>query len=99
MDFGVFDDNWELLEALAKASMKTKDYVSEMLHNVPFTPWFIRRNEVSVEIEIYYRTRIKKKKRIQVRSIIYFFLASTTFATAAFFLTDSMPLTRPSFDL
>jgi hypothetical protein len=41
----------ELLEELAKANVKTKGNVFTMLYNPPFTPWFLRRNEVAIEVE------------------------------------------------
>lgn len=42
----------ELLEELAKARIKTKGDVFTMLYNAPFMPWFMRRNEVAIEIEL-----------------------------------------------
>lgn len=42
----------ELLEALTKAKIKTKGNVFAMLYNAPFTPWFMRRNEVTIEVEL-----------------------------------------------
>ena len=42
----------ELLEELAQAKVKTKGGVFTMLYNAPFTPWFMRRNEVAIEVEI-----------------------------------------------
>jgi len=42
----------ELLEELAKAKIKTKGNVFTMLYNAPYTPWFMRRNEVAVEVEL-----------------------------------------------
>ena len=41
----------ELLEELAKAEIKTSGNVFSMRYNGPFTPWFLRRNEVAVPIE------------------------------------------------
>jgi hypothetical protein len=41
----------DLLEELAKAGMKTEGHVFSMRYNGPFTPWFLRRNEVAVEVE------------------------------------------------
>jgi hypothetical protein len=41
----------ELLEELAKAKVKTKGSVFTMLYNPPFTPGFLRRNEVAIEVE------------------------------------------------
>ncbi len=40
-----------LLEELAKAGIKTVGNVFSMRYNGPFTPWFLRRNEVAVVIE------------------------------------------------
>jgi effector-binding domain-containing protein len=40
----------ELLEELRKAGVKTKGTVFAMLYNSPFTPWFMRRNEVAAEV-------------------------------------------------
>lgn len=40
----------ELLDALGKAQVKTKGSVFALLYNSPFTPWFMRRNEVAIEI-------------------------------------------------
>lgn len=42
----------ELLDELAKAGIKTKGDIFSMLYNPPFTPWFMRRNEVAIEVEI-----------------------------------------------
>lgn len=41
----------QLLEELARNGVRTKGAVFTMLYNPPFTPWFMRRNEVAVEIE------------------------------------------------
>ena len=41
----------ELLQELANAKVKTKGSVFTMLYNPPFTPSFLRRNEVAVEVE------------------------------------------------
>ena len=41
----------EMLEELTKAGIKTVGQVFTMRYNGPFTPWFMRRNEVAVEIE------------------------------------------------
>jgi len=41
----------ELLEELKKANIKTQGNVFSMRYNGPFTPWFMRRNEVAVPIE------------------------------------------------
>ncbi len=40
----------ELLEELANAKISTKGSVFSMLYNPPFTPSFMRRNEVAIEI-------------------------------------------------
>jgi hypothetical protein len=42
----------ELLEELAKAGIKTEGHVFSMRYNGPFTPWFLRRNEVAVPVRI-----------------------------------------------
>jgi hypothetical protein len=42
----------ELLEELTKAKIKTGGQVFTMRYNGPFTPWFMRRNEVAVAIEV-----------------------------------------------
>lgn len=41
----------ELLETLKNAGVKTKGGVFTMLYNPPFTPGFLRRNEVAIEVE------------------------------------------------
>jgi hypothetical protein len=41
----------ELLEELEKAKIKTKGDAFSMLYNAPFTPSFMRRNEVAIEVE------------------------------------------------
>lgn len=41
----------QLLEELARNGVKTRGGIFTMLYNPPFTPWFMRRNEVAVEIE------------------------------------------------
>jgi len=41
----------ELLEELGKAEIKTRGSVFSMLYNPPFTPSFLRRNEVAIEVE------------------------------------------------
>jgi len=41
----------ELLEILKKAGVRTAGSVFSMRYNGPFTPWFLRRNEVAVEVE------------------------------------------------
>jgi hypothetical protein len=41
----------ELLQELSNAKVKTKGSVFTMLYNPPFTPSFLRRNEVAVEVE------------------------------------------------
>lgn len=41
----------ELLQELANSKVKTKGIIFSMLYNPPFTPSFLRRNEVAVEVE------------------------------------------------
>jgi hypothetical protein len=41
----------EMLQELAKAGMKTVGQVFLMRYNGPFTPWFLRRNEVAITVE------------------------------------------------
>jgi hypothetical protein len=41
----------EMLEELKKAGIKPLGRVFTMRYNGPFTPWFMRRNEVAVAIE------------------------------------------------
>jgi len=41
----------EMLEELTKAEIETAGQVFTMRYNGPFTPWFMRRNEVAVAIE------------------------------------------------
>ena len=41
----------ELLEELKKAGVKIVGSVFSMRYNGPFTPWFLRRNEVAVTVE------------------------------------------------
>lgn len=41
----------ELLDVLVMAKLKTKGDVFTMLYNPPFTPGFLRRNEVAIEVE------------------------------------------------
>ncbi len=41
----------ELLSELAKAKIRTRGSVFTMLYNPPFTPGFLRRNEVAIELE------------------------------------------------
>jgi hypothetical protein len=40
-----------MLNELKKAGMNTIGQVFTMKYNGPFTPWFMRRNEVAVEVE------------------------------------------------
>ena len=42
----------ELLEELAKAGVRTASQVFSMRYNGPFTPWFLRRNEVAVAVDV-----------------------------------------------
>jgi hypothetical protein len=41
----------ELIDELANAKISTKGGVFSMLYNPPFTPSFLRRNEVAIEIQ------------------------------------------------
>lgn len=41
----------ELLDELARAGIKAIGGTFQMLYNAPFTPWFLRRNEVAVEVD------------------------------------------------
>jgi len=41
----------ELLDELSGAKIRTRGSVFTMLYNPPFTPGFLRRNEVAIEIE------------------------------------------------
>jgi hypothetical protein len=41
----------ELLQELADAKVTTRGSVFTMLYNPPFTPGFLRRNEVAIEVE------------------------------------------------
>jgi hypothetical protein len=41
-----------LLETLRRNNMETRGDVIVMRYNPPFTPWFLRRNEVAVEVNI-----------------------------------------------
>jgi hypothetical protein len=45
------EKNKELLQELANAKVKTKGSIFTMLYNPPFTPSFLRRNEVAIEVE------------------------------------------------
>jgi hypothetical protein len=42
----------EMLEELTKAEIESVGQVFTMRYNGPFTPWFIRRNEVAVEVKL-----------------------------------------------
>ena len=42
----------ELLGELEGAGIKTKASTFSMLYNAPYTPWFMRRNEVAIEVEL-----------------------------------------------
>jgi len=42
----------EILEELTKAEIETVGQVFTMRYNGPFTPWFMRRNDVAVEVEL-----------------------------------------------
>ena len=41
----------ELLKELAEAGIKTAGQVFSMRYNGPYTPWFLRRNEVAITVE------------------------------------------------
>ena len=41
-----------LLETLRRNNIEIKGEVTLMRYNPPFTPWFLRRNEVAVEVNI-----------------------------------------------
>jgi hypothetical protein len=41
----------EMLKELAEAGIKTAGQVFSMRYNGPFTPWFMRRNEVAITVE------------------------------------------------
>lgn len=41
----------KLLKELAEAGVKTVGQVFSMRYNAPFTPWFMRRNEVAITVE------------------------------------------------
>ncbi|MEJ2126264.1 MAG: heme-binding protein [Candidatus Bathyarchaeota archaeon] len=40
----------ELITKLQKANIKTKGNIFSMRYSSPYTPWFLRRNEVAIEI-------------------------------------------------
>jgi hypothetical protein len=42
----------DLMKELAKAKMKTKGNVFVMRYSGPYMPWFLRRNEVALEVEV-----------------------------------------------
>jgi hypothetical protein len=42
----------QLLEELKKANIKTKGTIFTMRYSGPFTPWFMRRNEVAIEVNL-----------------------------------------------
>jgi hypothetical protein len=46
------EKNKELLQDLANARVKTKGSIFTMLYDPPFTPSFLRRNEVAIEVEM-----------------------------------------------
>lgn len=41
----------EMLKELAEAGIKTAGRVFSMRYNGPYTPWFMRRNEVAITVE------------------------------------------------
>ncbi len=40
----------KLLDQVKSAGIETKGGVFSMLYNAPYTPWFMRRNEVAIEV-------------------------------------------------
>ena len=42
----------ELLAELENAEVKVSGQVFSMRYNGPYTPWFLRRNEVAIEVEL-----------------------------------------------
>jgi len=40
-----------LLGEIEKHGLRTRGTVFSMLYNAPYTPWFLRRNEVAIEVE------------------------------------------------
>ena len=42
----------QLLQELQKSNIKTKGNIFSMRYSGPLTPWFLRRNEVAIEIEL-----------------------------------------------
>jgi hypothetical protein len=42
----------ELLDELAKMNVRPRGNSFLMRYNPPFTPWFMRRNEVAVEVDL-----------------------------------------------
>ena len=42
----------ELMDDLAKVALRTRGNIFVMRYSGPFTPWFLRRNEVAIEIEL-----------------------------------------------
>jgi hypothetical protein len=45
------DNSRKLLKYLQKSNIKTKGNIFSMRYSGPYTPWFLRRNEVATEIE------------------------------------------------
>jgi hypothetical protein len=43
----------QLLEELEKSNLTTKGNIFSMRYSGPFTPWFLRRNEVAIAIEFH----------------------------------------------
>jgi hypothetical protein len=41
----------QLLEKLRKSNIKTKGSIFTMRYSGPLTPWFLRRNEVAIEVD------------------------------------------------
>jgi effector-binding domain-containing protein len=42
----------DLLVEIKNAGLKTSGQVFSMRYNGPYTPWFLRRNEVAVQVEL-----------------------------------------------
>jgi len=47
----------QLFQQLQKSNIKTKGNIFGMRYSGPLTPWFLRRNEVAIEIELNSRMR------------------------------------------
>ena len=53
----------ELLEELIKEGIRTASHVFSMRYNGPFTPWFLRRNEVAVVVDVKDRAYSKQPSK------------------------------------